>query len=372
MAIVGTRGIPASYGGCETIAEELGAALVRKSFSVCVSCESKRMKIELKGTYRGMRLAYFPVIRSIRNLSEVILYDALSVLWAALVADVIYMQGYSSTLVLLFPKLLRKKTLVNVDGLESKRRKFHRVLRVLYRALELLNTRIADYLIVDSHEIGTYYQNTFGADSVYIPYGISEIEPLDPRVLDRYGLKKGGYYLVIARLIPDNNVDLIIEAFKCSKSDRKLVIVGPLDNTPYVKLLVMQKDPRVIFLGGIYEPRLQRTLRRNCFAYIHGHEQGGTNPSLVEALSCRNTVLAIDVPFTREVAEDSALYFKKDSNDLGSKIKSLELGLDTSLMTEKAYAVYKRKYTPEIAAEAFTQFVTDIMRNCKTVVSNPE
>jgi rhamnosyltransferase len=360
VAIVGTRGIPARYGGYETGAEELSTALVRRGFKVWVTCESNGMKIELNRTYRGVRLAYFPIIRAIRSLSETILYDTLSVLWATLVADIIYMQGYSGTLALIFPKLLHKTILVNVDGLESKRRKFNRFLRVPYSALEILNTKIADYLIVDSHEIGAYYRRRFGVDSVYIPYGISEIKPLDPAVLKRYGLKNGEYYLVIARLIPDNNIDLIIEGFKRSNSDKKLIIVGPLDNNAYVKRLLVQRDQKIVFLGGLYESRLQRALRKNCFAYIHGHEQGGTNPSLVEALSCRNIVLAIDVSFNREVAEDSALYFEKDPNDLKEKIRLLDSGLDTRHMVEKAYATYRRKYTPEIATEAFVQFVTDI------------
>jgi len=367
IAILGSRGIPARYGGAETIVQELSTGLAQKGFEVYVSCESRHLKMRPFDVYNGVRLVYFPVIDAMRNISEVILYDALSVFWATFRTDIIYMQGYSSVLTLIIPKLFRKVIVVNVDGLESKRRKFNRLLRFFYRCFEIMNTKIADYIVVDSQTIGAFYQRNYEVMPVYIPNGISEIEPLDPKVLERYGIEKGEYYLVIARLIPDNNIDLIIEGFKRSNSAKKLVIVAPLSRNRYVERLLLHRDERILFLGGIYEPGLQRTLRHNCFAYIHGHEMGGTNPSLVEALSCGNVVLVLDVPFNREVTEKSALYFKKDPNDLKEKIESLERGLEKVRLMKEAFAVYKRKYTIENAVNAFTEFIVHICEGSRDI-----
>ena len=357
IAILGSRGIPARYGGYETIAQELAPRLVKAGFDVYVSCETSSLRFG-RHSYKGVNLFDFPVIRAIRNISETILYDAASVFWASFAVDIIYMLGYSSAITLFFPKLFRKTVIVNVDGLESQRRKFNIVFRFVYHTFEVLSAKIADYVVVDSHAIGRYYQRLYGVIPTYIPNGISEAAPLNPNVLQHFGLIPQDYYLVIARLIPDNNIDLILEGFAKSRSIKKLVIVGPLDKTRYVEKLLLHKNERVLFLGGIYEPRLQRTLRHNCYAYIHGHEKGGTNPSLVEALSCNNIIISIDVVFNREVARQSALYFTT-ADELMQKIDSLENGLDKLPGLRDGYAIYKAGYTSDIAAEEFIRLIRE-------------
>lgn len=367
IAILGSRGIPASYSGYETVAEELSSGLLAEGYDVYVSCESNRYRPKLS-TYRGVRLVYFPVIDSIRSISEVAVYDALSVFWASLVADVIYMLAYTSILTLIFPRMLRKVVIVNVDGIEWRRPKFNRLLRFALRSFEILATKIADYIVVDSYTIGRFYQGNYGAASFYVPNGIREIEPASADHLRDYGLDKQGYYLVIARLVPDNNIDLIIEGFKRSASNRKLVIVGRLDRSTrstrkYAARLLREKSDSVVLTGGVYEPSMQRMLRHNCFAYIHGQCMGGTNPSLVEALSCRNLILAIDVPPNREVAEACAIYFKKDPEDLARKIHLLEHASDMSEMRNGAYELYARKYTVQHAVKLFVRLLERIGKN---------
>lgn len=364
IAILGSRGIPATYGGYESIAQELGSGLAKKGFEVYVSCESKGFKIKPYGTYQGVRLVYFPVVAAFRSISEAFVYDFLSVLWAMQRADIIYMLGYSSAPTLIFPKLLGKKVLVNSDGLEAARRKFNPLLRFFYRSFEKLSVKICDYIVVDSLTIGHYYSQNYSISPIYIPNGggsVKEVAPLNPIALNRFGIEKGDYYLVLARLIPDNNIDLIIEGFKKANTRKKLVIVGPLNRNSYVRRLLREKTDRILFIGGIYQPNLQRTLRCNCFAYIHGHEMGGTNPSLVEALSCRNTILSLDVPFTREVAEDSAIYFKKDADDLKNRIEALENKTDRG-PNEEAYEIYQKKYSAEKTINAFIEFVNCIAK----------
>jgi rhamnosyltransferase len=357
IAIIGSRGIPAAYGGYETIVQEIAPRLSRKGFEVYVSCESRWFKLRSHANYRGVGLVYFPVIDAIRNLSEVLLYDALCAFWAAFSADIVYMLAYTSAPTLILPKLCGKTVIVNVDGIEWRRPKYNSFLRFLLHAFEILSTRIADYTIVDSHAVGAYYERNYGVTPVYIPYGITEIRPLGPEALKSFGVTKDEYYLVIGRLIPDNNIDLIIEAFVGTHSSKKLLIVGPLNRTRYVQRLLQQRDERIVFAGGVYEPRLQRALRHNCFAYIHGHEMGGTNPSLVEALSCGNVTLAIDVEFNREVAEDCAIYFKKQANDLAKKIDLLERSPVPTQMKKGAYALYRKKYDAENAVRMFLEFL---------------
>jgi rhamnosyltransferase len=263
---------------------------------------------------------------------------------------------------LLLPRLMNKIVVVNVDGLEWNRRKFGPVLRFLLKQVEKLNAKISSQVIVDSRLIGRYYDLNYGISSVYIPNGIREIKPLEEKWLKRFGLVKNDYYLVLARLEPENNVDMIIREFKNSSSEKKLAIVGPLTNSGYVKQLLGYKDDSVVFLGGIFEPRLQRMLRHNCFAYIHGHEVGGANPSLIEALSCNNLILALDCSYNREVGEDAAIYFKKDPGDLREKIVDLERSEDCERsIRSRPYSVYLRKYTVEKMVDGFEELVRTLM-----------
>jgi glycosyltransferase involved in cell wall biosynthesis len=363
IAILGSRGIPAEYGGFETIAEELSVGLAEHGFEVYVSCESKKLLSESSGEYRGVKLLYIPIIRSVRSFSEPFIYDLLSVLRSTLIVDVIYMLGHSSVLTLLIPRMLKKTVVVNVDGIESKRSKYNSVLRFAILAFEKITPKIANYVLADSEMIALYYRKNYKISPVFVPNGggrIHEYRPLESDALRVFNIEKGSYYLVIARLEADNNIRLIVEAFKKSNSKLKLVIVGSLLKTRYVKELLRLKDERILFVGGIYEPRLQRTLRFNCFAYIHGHEMGGTNPSLVEALSSNNKILALDVPFNKEVAENSAIYFKKDISDLAEKIRLIEG--DSSQSTAETYArkIFDRKYSGDKAINAFITFLKQI------------
>ena len=273
------------------------------------------------------------------------------------------MLGHSSVLTLLIPRLFKKTVIVNVDGMESKRKKYNRFLRFAMLSFEKITPKIANYVLADSEMIALYYRKNYNISTAFVPNGggrIREYKPYKPEALRVFNLKKGGYYLVIARLEADNNIKLIVEAFNNSNSKLKLVVVGPLINTRYIRELLRLKNRRILFVGGIYEPRLQRTLRSNCFAYIHGHEMGGTNPSLVEALSCGNRILAMDVPFNREVAENSALYFKKDINDLTKKIRLIEINTNQSNAKIRSREIFERKYSGNKAINAFVEFLRQI------------
>jgi rhamnosyltransferase len=362
IAILGSRGIPAQYGGFETIAEELSIGLVKRGYTVYVSCESRKLLSEPSKEYKGVKLLNLPIIKSIRSFSEPFCYDLLSVLRSTPSVKIIYMLGFSSILTLLIPRIFGKTVIVNVDGIESKRRKYSGFLRTIISIFEKITPKIANYVLADSKAVALYYRKNYGVFPVYVPNGggkIREYKPYGPEVLKAFHLEKGGYYLVIARLEDDNNIKLIIEGFKNSSSKLKLVIVGSLIGTQYVRELLGLRDRRIVFVGGIYEPRLQRTLRTNCFAYIHGHEMGGTNPSLLEALSSDNKILALDVPFNKEVAEDAAVYFKKDINDLSGKIMLME-NTNGECIQMSSRAIFERKYSGDKAIDEFAGLLHEV------------
>ncbi len=353
IAILGTRGLPAKYGGFETIAKHLSEELSMRGFEVYVSCESNLLSYRAPSDYNGAKLVYFPIIENIRNFSEPGVYDFLSILWASIKVDCILMMGCYFPPELMLPRFLGKKVFVHVDGLEWKRRKFGASLRFLLKQTEKLIVKVSNKVLVDSPIIGQYYNENYHIKSLYVPTGIEEIHPFEDKsaedCLRKFKLSKSEYYIVIARLEPENNVDLIIDEFKKTDSKKKLVIVGPLTKNNFAKKLLACGDDRVVFLGGIYETQIQRTLRHNCFAYIHGHEVGGANPSLIEALSCANVILAIDCPYTHEVAENSAIYFNKAHNNLKLSLELLEEESPKHRQKRAtlAYDFYLKKYTIE-------------------------
>ena len=366
IAILGSRGIPANYGGYETVTQELSIGLVKKGFAVYVACEAKDFKRNPYATFHGVNLVYFPIINSLRNISDVLLYDFLSVIWATLNVDIIYMLSYTNSPLLLLPRLFGKIVVVNADGLEWKRRKHSGLLRSILRSFEAIGTKTVNFMVVDSKALGTYFQNNYKITPVYLPYGVAEIPPLDPINLERYNLKPNDYYLVIARLEPENNISLILDEFEKSNSKKKLIIVGPVKNTAYVRGLLRHKSKKIIFTGGIYEPRAQRMLRHNCYAYIHGHEVGGTNPTLIEALSCHSLILALNVPFNKEVAGEGAFYFTMEKGDLMNKIifvENKENIAKCEFARKIAYDRYRSKYLIKGMVDASADLFSMMIRS---------
>lgn len=320
-------------------------ALPRNQFEITVTCESSLKKYRSKTT--SARLIFFPTIERIRMISE-ILYDMIALIWCSVAdLDVVYLLGYAACLFAVIPRVMRKKIFINVDGLEWKRRKFPRIIRRALKLMELVSVRVANVIVADSMVIQRYFKETYGASPWYIPYAAPIVyHSSSEEIIGEYGLAKEGYYLVVARLEPENNIDLIVEGFKKAKTDRKLVVVGPLTGNNYVRSLLALKESNVIFLGGIYDAEMLRALRLNCFAHLHGHEVGGTNPSLLEAMGCGNAIIALDVPFNREVVDGSAFFFRKDPADLAGKIMEVETDPSELIsMRERARKIAVSRYS---------------------------
>jgi glycosyltransferase involved in cell wall biosynthesis len=309
VAILGTRGIPARYGGFETFAEKLAVGLSELGFDVTVFCESGESSAP--DVFQGVKLRYVSA-PSLGPL-QTILYD-LRCLWTARKEyDVVYMLGYGAAPFCLIPRLWSTQVWINPDGLEWARAKWGFVAKNYFRLMEWISLHAANRIIADAEAIAASLAGRHGKllACTVIPYGCEVIEtppPAEP--LSEWRLVPDGYYLVVCRLEPENHVLEILQAFQQSNSNRELIIVGNhLTESRYVAQLRAVQDPRIRIIGTVYDQVKLIGLRYHCFAYLHGHSVGGTNPSLLEAMGCGNLIFAHDNPFNRETLGPCGFYF---------------------------------------------------------------
>jgi len=359
IAILGSQGIPAKFGGFETFAEQLATRLVQRNFSVTVFCEAE--DDNNLDTYKGVSLKHIktPKITAIRS----IWFDTVCILKCLGKFDIVYMLGYSVAFAFFLPRILGEKLLVNMDGLEWKRTKWSALAKRYLRAMEHLATSLATMAIADAEGIANHLIKQYGSPEkvVMIPYGADVIMTTpDPKKLVPFGLEAGNYYLVICRLEPENHVLEIIQGFSNTASKKKLVIIGDYQaGTPYTKTLTSQKDERVVFLGSIYNQELLTAFRYHCYAYLHGHSVGGTNPSLLEAMACGNFVVAHDNVFNREVTENHGWYFT-NSMELQQLLEKLEAGGPPAQASTLFRDIMKNKYNWDLIADNYTRLFYDI------------
>ncbi len=310
LAILGTRGIPAHYGGFETFAEKLAIGLTQLGHEVTVYCEAGTSP--LPAEFHGVRLRYIASPRL--GPLETILYD-LKCLWDARSGyDVVYMLGYGAAFFCATPRLFGAEVWINPDGLEWARSKWNPAGRAYLRLMEWIAARVADRLIADAAAIRESLATRHGhlPSCTVIHYGCEIVDALPPiEPLAEWGLVPESYYLVVCRLEPENHIREILHAFQQSQSARELIVVGDhRAPTRYVRALGSIRDPRIRMIGTVYDQKKLLSLRAHAFAYMHGHSVGGTNPSLLEAMGCGNLIFAHDNPFNRENLGDGGLFFK--------------------------------------------------------------
>ena len=311
IALIGSRGIPARYGGYETLMEELSTRLVRLGFDVTVYCRSHNTPRRL-GCYQGVRLTVLPTLRT-KHLDTPV-HTLLACLHAA-------RRGFEAALVVnsvnaIFVPLLRlagTPVALHVDGIERQRAKWGRLGRQAYRISERLAVRLPDILITDAEVIREYYEENHGADSEVLTYGVDPQPSPPSETMHRLGLESRRFFLYVSRFEPENNPHRVAEAYRAVRGDLPLVMVG---GAPYADRFVRSfrqgADPRIVFPGPIYGEGY-RELLSHALAYIHATEVGGTHPALVEAMGYGNCVVVNDTPENREVAVDSGLYFEAGS-----------------------------------------------------------
>lgn len=325
IAILGTRGIPARYGGFETFAEKLALGLTAHGFDVTVFCESDSSAGP--AGFQDVKLCYIPA-PPLGSL-QTILYDV-RCLWAARSGfDVVYMLGYGAAPFCMIPRLWGTEVWINPDGLEWARAKWGFVARSYFRFMEWASLHSANRIIADAEAIATSLASRHGKLSActVIPYGCDVIDAPPPvQLLSQWGLVPREYYLVVCRLEPENHVMEILQAFQRSQSTKQLVLVGNhLAETQYVERLRTVQDSRILMTGTVYDAAKLTCLRYHSFAYLHGHSVGGTNPSLLEAMGCGNLVFAHDNPFNRETLGSCGIYFA-NAPELSRALDRAEMG----------------------------------------------
>ena len=321
LAILGTRGIPARYGGFETCAEEISVRLVEQGHQVTVYCRASDYDSSLK-MYKGVSLVQLPCIPG--KVTETFSHTFLSILHCLFIgADVIYVMNAANGPLCLIPRVMGKIVVVNVDGLEWKRRKWGTFAKKYYLFSEWICSKVATRIISDAIGIKDYYLKKYNTDSTYIAYGADIESSVNSSVLEEYDLEPDNYLLIASRLEPENNADMAIEAFEKVRSDKKLVIAGGANyDSEFIRKIRATRDPRIEFLGPVYKEGHIKELHCGCFAYIHGNEVGGTNPALLKAMGYGNMVFGFDNVFNNEVLGESGIAYC-NAIDLAKKIQQV-------------------------------------------------
>ena len=330
--MVGTRGVPAQYGGFETCVEEVGSRLAAAGHDVVVYCRTTgAASSERLAEYRGMHLVHLPAVA------------------AALARDAEPHRAVGrrtsrrtrpTRCCCSTPRTHRccpccgcggLPVATHVDGLEWKRAKWPPLGRRYYRIAESLAVRWSDALIADANGIREYYEHEFGAPTELITYGAPIIEPTHPERLAEVGVESRQYHLVVARFEPENHVDVIVEGYRASRASLPLVIVGDAPYADeYTARIKSLADARVRFLGSVWDQALLDELYANAFTYQHGHSVGGTNPSLLRAIGAGAATDAFSVSFNRDVLGDAGRYWSSAA-DVAALVESAEQDRDGTL-----------------------------------------
>lgn len=348
IAMIGTRGIPANYGGFETCVQEIGKRLSKKGHEVTVYCRKSYYNRYQIDEYMGMKRVVLPNIskKSIDTFS----HTFFSVFHALFQNYDIYMVFNAANSIFLFPlKFLNKKIAINTDGLEWQRSKWGVLGRFYYKASEKLACIAANRIISDSRGIKDYYMTKHGTDSTEIAYGAYIQNSTRNNIITELGLEPNKYFLQITRFEPENYPLLTIKAYKRLTTDKKLVLVGgnPYPND-YTRAIEKEANENIFLPGFIYDQELLRELWCNCFAYIHGNSVGGTNPALLQTMASGCFTIASDVIFNRDVLGDCGVYFKDDVSDLSKKMswalnnKALDIFKNNAIQRIKEYYDWDR------------------------------
>ena len=344
VAIVGIQGVPAKYGGFETLVENIIGDNCSPEVCYTVFCSGKDYTTR-PDTYKGVRLEYIPFFHA--NGVQSTPYDILSMLKCLWGYDTVVILGVSGCAFLpIFRLLYRKKLIVNIDGLEHRRAKWGKFTKCFLRISEAMAVRFANVIVADNKGIQDYVRETYHKEAVLIAYGGDQVlrnipEDRQIEILRKYGVTPCNYAVSVCRIEPENNSHIICEAF--ASSGKNIVFVGNWERSEYSHRLKQQygKYHNIRMVNAVYDLDELYALRNLCSCYIHGHSAGGTNPSLVEAMFFGKPILAYDVLYNRETTENKACYFKT-----ADELKDLleRKTMDSTAMKEIAMRRYTWKY----------------------------
>jgi glycosyltransferase involved in cell wall biosynthesis len=322
LRILGTRGIPAQHGGFETFAEHLAPYMVQQGWRVTVYCQEEGAGPIREDDWHGVRRVFIPVTEG--GATGTVFFDWKAMRHAAKERGVILTLGYNTAIFSVPYRFKRIPHLMNMDGIEWKRAKWSPMERLWLYLNELAGAGLANHLIADHPRIADHLAKRAPSTKITtIPYGSAALYEDPPPPCSGHVLEPGDYVLVIARPEPENSILEIVQAFSQRPRDTRLVILGNYkhDNA-YHRAIQEAASPEVVFLGAIYDKAVVQSLRYYAKLYVHGHQVGGTNPSLVEALGAANPILAHDNQFNRWVAGPDQTYFR-DLDDCSAALDHL-------------------------------------------------
>ena len=352
IALLGTRGIPANYGGFETFAEEISVRLVAHGHQVTVYCRERPSQ----PIYRGVHLQYLPTLR--HKYFDTLAHTCISTLHLLThrVDVALYCNG-ANAIFTPWPRMLGVPVALNVDGIERKRKKWNRLARTWYLLSEWLSTFCPTVMVTDALTIQDYYRSRYGKQSVFIPYG-AEVGKVGGRaVLSELGLEAGRYFLYVSRMEPENHPLEVRQAFEKVGTSMKLALIG---DAPYAEEYIRRvrdtHDVRIVIPGAIYGEGYHE-LGSHCFAYIHATTVGGTHPALIEAMGRGALVLYRNTPENAEVAGDAGIPFEGD--ELPEKLRSVlemsETGREA--FGKKAMDRVRERYSWDAVTDAYERLL---------------
>ena len=377
--IIGSRGLPAQYGGFETFVDQLVSHQVSPDIQYHVACLSTDQAYQ-HFDYKGVDC--FTIKAPKLGPARVIAYDMMAINYALKVIKkqgieqpVFYVLGNTiGAFVAPFARKIHKiggRFYINPDGLEWKRAKWANPIQAYLKYSEKIMTRHADLVISDNPGIESYIKEAYPwSKTTYIAYGTdlspTSLSSQDNKVREFYQkwqTQEKNYYLILGRFVPENNYETAIREFMASSTKRDLVIICNQEGNPYFEELRdrtgFDQDTRVKFVGTVYDQDLLKYIRKEAFAYIHGHEVGGTNPGLLEALAQTDLNLVLGVSFNQTVAKDSAQYWTKETGNLAHLINQVDPLEDVSEWGQRAKANMKQNFTWEkIVGEYEELFLT--------------
>ena len=365
--IIGSRGLPAQYGGFETFVDQLVSHQVSSKIQYHVACLSNDQAYQ-HFDYKGVDC--FTIKAPKLGPARVIAYDMMAISYAlkvikkqGITQPIFYVLGNTiGAFVAPFARKIHKmggKFYINPDGLEWKRAKWAKPIQAYLKYSEKIMTRYADLVISDNPGIESYIKEAYPwSKTTYIAYGtdlsLTSLTNQDRKVREFYQkwqTQEKNYYLILGRFVPENNYETAIREFMTSSTKRDLVIICNHEGNPYFEELRARtdfdQDPRVKFVGTVYDQDLLKYIRKEAFAYIHGHEVGGTNPGLLEALAQTDLNLVLRVSFNQTVAKETAQYWTKETGNLAHLIDQVDSLEDVSEWGQRAKANMKQNFTWE-------------------------
>jgi glycosyltransferase involved in cell wall biosynthesis len=342
IGILGTRGVPNHYGGFEYFAAHLSQGLVNKGHEVTVYNSSKHPY--KAAAWQGVSIVRRFDPESMIGVPGQFIYDLNCLLHAQKKCyDILLVLGYTSSSVWKFLYPRNTVIITNMDGLEWKRAKYSKPVRKFLKYAEKLAVASSRYHIADSPVIKSYLDNTYHINSKYIAYGACLHPDTDEALLAAHGIKKNNYFLLIARMEPENNVEMILDGYCMSNLEKPFVVVGNITGK-FGKYLAekFKHNKNILFTGAIFDEQAVDSLRAFCSLYFHGHSVGGTNPSLLGAMACRAPIAAHENPFNRAVLNNNALHFSSAA-DVASIINAGEYS--RSVQIEENYASIASDYS---------------------------